>query len=579
MPVLANTSKCNPKSHAYTKSNLEISSALVDNENIDSIEILLKQEDERIIPEKGTGYGWKLKPKAFFNKALGRNKKLKDKRGEVALSRSYTDITKSMKGSMTDLKQIFDNKFRNPVADGSNMTRLLVRTMMVTPLSLHKIHEHDDSEPALSKPFEHILKKYPEIAITNNKTYQESDINVSSSSISSSFTSSLTDESEDECITSTTQPSEPETVSMVVKTVREEEKRHHFIEPSTIFDTDLNEALMPFIPFGAVEFQKDNKGNIVHPHLVETGDANPHIYTSFLDSDTDSVNWIKPGSTAGEPEIKEEPRHDFLHSITEKLHSLQDHVHLGISQHFQSNNDSIIKHPNNPGLLETAMATMLIEKLNICEASAGLIPVDVSETVLKAKDETKIYTPLIGLKDGSFRKTFSHNQVRDISSIRRTQSNPNMKGSLTEPQIKHILRVERYYNDNNEKIEESISSSTPNLSDQRPKNSEHIFQGLKKRLHQLSDHVQADASEFKDSLFERMHNFHGKVRFHNSQFSASTASAGAYRESVSTTRNNRKDGQNAVKMVKSDIIHGQHTAFDRSSESVKTVEEMLPTRS
>lgn len=216
-------------SHAYSSGDITI---LTDQP---SIQILLDQEDSRLPEEKGKGYGWKLKPKLFFQKHLKlRNRKT---RVDSLLAHSFSDLTsnikKKSKGSLYDFENpssLLTKKKSNLSSSGSNMTKVLVRSVMVAPFvmsGLDKIAEHD-THVHVSNDDSKMLPKINIVDSINEQESLENNLTVSSMSITSISTGSASSLSEDDdddddgddegnttsATTSGFAVSEPETVSL-----------------------------------------------------------------------------------------------------------------------------------------------------------------------------------------------------------------------------------------------------------------------------------------------------------------------------------------------------------------------------
>lgn len=209
-------------SHAYSSGDITI---LADQQ---SIQVLLDQEDSRLPEEKGKGYGWKIKPKLFFQKHLKLKKKT---RADTLVAHSFSDLTSNLiakrsKGSLGDLANLHLTPRKKPKSTGgSSMTNVLVRSVMVAPFvmsGLDKIVEHDTPLPIRSP---NNMKQIPCISIESiNEPQDLMDKNratsiMSITSISTGSVSSLsTGEDDDEgnttsATTSGFATSEPETVS------------------------------------------------------------------------------------------------------------------------------------------------------------------------------------------------------------------------------------------------------------------------------------------------------------------------------------------------------------------------------
>lgn len=150
-------------------------------------------------------------------------------------------------------------------------------------------------------------------------------------------------------------------------------------------ESKINEALAS-IRMGSIEMVEDEKSHTVIPTIHEIHNPKPEFIKTILESgETNSCDWIEPGSTTDEPEIKDSPKHsEFFHNLSEKIHSIGEHMHL-----LEPKEGTINHHGNHPGLLETAIATMLIEKLNIAEASAGMKPIEIPEGAFTPELEEK----------------------------------------------------------------------------------------------------------------------------------------------------------------------------------------------
>lgn len=224
--------------HAYSSSDI---TSLLDKQGI---QVLLNQEDNRLLTEVGKTYGWKVKSKNFLQKHLGMksNKKLKLLAARDSLSHSYGDLTERKESRALE-KHVLRNRqiFKKPHStDGASMTRVLVRSVMVAPFAtLDSIIEYNDTPPASRKPSKkggYELAKLPAISIealpeevtVESRSYYNRESNISTTSISTGSVSSFSsgnefdqddDDDDDDAITTSgnTGQSELETVSYMGK--------------------------------------------------------------------------------------------------------------------------------------------------------------------------------------------------------------------------------------------------------------------------------------------------------------------------------------------------------------------------
>lgn len=273
---------------------------------------------------------------------------------------------------------------------------------------------------------------------------------------------------------------------MVVKSVLENERR---ALRTSVSDTRLSDELFKSIPIGKFEVVKDSKGHVISdPFIVESSARLEDIQKLLETSNEETSNWIQPGSTTDEPEIEDEPRHYIINNLSEKIHHLQDHLHLPFHEH-----TGIIHHHNQPGLLETAMATMLIEKLNICEASAGILPVEVPESPLPEKK--KRFVDEVRKKLTSKFGDFTHNSP---SLLKRGSSEPCFR---------------KYYIDSDDEIE--FSNKSPHRDQTSPNNRKHlshkdsILKSFKETLHHLGEQIHT--TDVKHNIVEKIHKLQEKV--------------------------------------------------------------------
>lgn len=302
---------------------------------------------------------------------------------------------------------------------------------------------------------------------------------------------------------------------MVVKSVLEQEERNL---KSSFSDSKLNDNIMKAITLGTTEVLKDSKGHIIsEPHLVESVQPKFYVIEKMLQDDEERFDWIQPGSTTDEPEIEQEkPKHAILHNLSEKIHHFQEQIHL---PHFH---ESGIKHHEHPGLLETAMATMLLEKLNIAEASAGILPVEVPEasTVLNDVEEEKIEDDIAENISEKFHRISSHIHLphfinetkKEPSPAKSEQQSSNYKDSILK-ELKqkahsfgervHLLSISP------QEIKENIGEKIHHLQEkiqqlrQKPEEKHHhglLEQAVERVLTEKSDYLESQTdSEGKQS--------------------------------------------------------------------------------
>lgn len=237
---------------------------------------------------------------------------------------------------------------------------------------------------------------------------------------------------------------------------------------------------------GTVEIEKDSKGNIVGSHIVEVGEANIDLYNSLLKSDTDSTNWIKPGSTSNEPEIKDEPKQDFLHTLaeqfTDKLHSIQSHIPI----------HSNLKHNDSSSLLETAITTILLENLNICEASAGIVhhkneEITTNTPVLRRSSSYYILRP--SYDDDDIRRVQSYSNFMDENEIEKSIT-PFLSGTPTLNEIPLSYKEQMSVVQISEKTFHELKNKVQKLSEQIHHNAHTLRADFKHKLQELREKIQ-----------------------------------------------------------------------------------------
>lgn len=139
---------------------------------------------------------------------------------------------------------------------------------------------------------------------------------------------------------------------------------------------------------GSSRISKDSKGHVSNVKIVEML-SNPDELEMFLRrpaTDVDAENWIQPGSTTNdEPECYEHRSrgslfHDIKENLTEKMHHLQDHMHLPNHHHHPHphphHQADEITHHKHGGLLSTAMDNILLEQAKMLGATPYNVPVD-----------------------------------------------------------------------------------------------------------------------------------------------------------------------------------------------------------
>lgn len=286
---------------------------------------------------------------------------------------------------------------------------------------------------------------------------------------------------------------------MVVKSVLENERR---ALRRSVSDTRMSDELFKSIPMGKFEVHKDSKGHVVSDPFIVKSSARLEDIQKLLESpDEDVCDWIQPGSTiVPDSDTQDSPKHYLIHNLSEKIHYLQDHIHMPFHDH-----SGIIHHYNQPGLLETAMATMLIEKLNICEASAGILPVEISEATLKESSTHESFV-------NEVRKRLS-SKLNDITRSNNHHSGYLMKRGSSEPCFR------KYYIDSDDEIDEAthVNDKTQGKG---VTHKDSILKSFKEKLHHLGEHMHT--TEVKGNIVEKFHKLQEKV--HLPQFRAKSES-------------------------------------------------------
>ncbi|CAD7093400.1 unnamed protein product [Hermetia illucens] len=377
-----------------------------ENEDVKDMQQLFDQEDQRNEqPKRRFGYrvqNIRNSAKNLYHDKLRKlkMKKMKEDQSEnTSMSSSYSDLSRS-RTSLQDLKNIFPfNKNKSAInrstSEGTAMATLIVSSI-IRGTSLQSISEHNDGDSQQLDKNEHVksesLSALPtsKRASTRRKLKQTeaSEESISTSSISSSTTE---EEGSDAC----SRPEVPneivivdaDTVNMVMKTVlaQDDEEENEWIQPGTTRGPGSESQLDRLSDSNHKLHRIGTKISMRNdePMVVNLGALQP--------VDPDAAGWIEPGSTTDEPEVDEKDRrgsilHDLKENISEKIHSLQEHMHL---PSFTEG-----KHKDHThGLLETAMETMLIEKANILGVEAAAAssdePVEQPETT-DSKSETNV---------------------------------------------------------------------------------------------------------------------------------------------------------------------------------------------
>lgn len=348
---------------------------------------------------------------------------------DTSQTESIGDITRapstsSLRTSFTDLRGILKKsistkpKYERSSSDGVGMAALLVSSMMAAP-SLDCISEAHDTPKSSPKKSDH--KSESLFNLPTSKTYKSenysflkpqlkdataelktSDSNLSSNlSISSCTASSSSCNEEDDLSEDQEDVTKNEivlvdadTVSMVVKSVLAQEESqldsNNWIEPASSSSSSSDEPKKVLVKQSSIESNRRDSDtgpmlrtgvtrlskNKREPCQLIEMDPNVSEMGKFLNPpnpDADADNWIQPGSTTDEPECVETRRgsifKEFKENFSEKLHSIQEHMHL--TQHQP---DEI---RNKHGLISTAMDTILIEQATIMGAKPSLNTVNV----------------------------------------------------------------------------------------------------------------------------------------------------------------------------------------------------------
>lgn len=344
----------------------------------------------------------------------------------------------SLRASLTDLKGILkksvsgNSKYQRSSSDGVGMAALLVSSMMAAP-SLDCISESRDSPKSTHTKSSVEQKSESLVNLPTTKDHKSenssfvkpqlrdkpiemrtSDSNLSSNlsiSTCSASTSSCNDDDDDDLSEDEEDVTKNEivlvdadTVSLVVKSVLAQEESqlesNDWIEPatsssssssderkkvlvkqsssdSTRRDSDSGQMLRT----GVTRFSKDKRGNVSACELVEM-ESDMCSFLNGPNADQDADNWIQPGSTTtDEPEYIESRRgsifKELKENFSEKLHSIQEHMHLTHNQPDEIRN----KH----GLISTAMDTILMEQATMM----GARPSPNSVSVLRNESQKR----------------------------------------------------------------------------------------------------------------------------------------------------------------------------------------------
>lgn len=396
-------------------------------ENLENVKILVEQEENRRENFKER-LGIGIKKMGKKSKKMLRQKGNPFKRNAKAEGVSENDsLTRassisSLRASLTDLKGILkksvsgNSKYQRSSSDGVGMAALLVSSMMAAP-SLDCISEsHDSPKPTHTKS---TVEKKSESLVNLPTTKAQkldsfvkpqlrdkpiemrtSDSNLSSNlsmSTCSASTSSCNDddddlsEDEEDITKNEIVLVDADTVSLVVKSVLAQEESqldsNDWIEPATSSSSsssdDRKKVLVKqsssestrrdsdsgqMLRTGVTRFSKDKRGNVSACELVEM-ESDMCSFLNGPNADQDADNWIQPGSTTtDEPEYVESRRgslfKELKENFSEKLHSIQEHMHLTHNQPDEIRN----KH----GLISTAMDTMLLEQATMMGARPSL---------------------------------------------------------------------------------------------------------------------------------------------------------------------------------------------------------------
>ncbi len=388
-------------------------------ENLENLKILVAQEDNRRENFKERlGVGIRKMGKTSKNilrqkgNPFKRNSKTEPASHDGSLSNiSRATSTNSLRASLTDIKGILKKTIgsKKSSTDGTGMAALLVSSMIAAS-SLDCITEIHD--PPKSTRLRHITESSENISFEKPHRHDEpstemrtSDSNLSSNlsmSSSSASTSSCNDdddlsEDDEDATKNEIVMVDADTVSLVVKSVLAQEESqlasNNWIEPATSTSSssiDERKKILvkqssidssrrdsdsgPLLRTGVTRFSKDKSGNISNCELVEMdSNVNDMTFLNSPNSDEDADNWIQPGSTTDEPECIETRRgsifQELKDNISEKLHSIQEHMHLTNNQPDEIRN----KH----GLISTAMDTILLEQAKIMGARPSVNAVNI----------------------------------------------------------------------------------------------------------------------------------------------------------------------------------------------------------
>lgn len=418
---------------------------------------------------------------------------------------SITDITRapsttSLRASLTDIKGILKKsvskpKYQRSSSDGVGMAALLVSSMIAAPSldCISEVRDSPKSSPAKSvehkseslfnlpttkaQKSEHCscpkpqLKDRPTEAIEMRTSDSNLSSNLSISSRSASSSSCNDEESDDEDVTKNESVLvDADTVSLVVKSVLAQEESqlesNNWIEPATsssssfsdepkkilskqssIDSTRRDSDSGPLLRSGVTRLSKNKGGKASTCELVEV--VNMSEMSPFLDApnaDQDADNWIQPGSTTDEPELVETRRgsifKELKENFSEKLHSIQEHMHLNHQP------DEI---RNKHGLISTAMDTILIEQAKIMGARPSLNTVSLlrseSEKRRSSLDSIKRRITSLYKRSNDSEKSELKNESGLVGTAMRTMLME--AANVTEEMVGHPLRNHPYSDSNN----------------------------------------------------------------------------------------------------------------------------------
>lgn len=421
------------------------------------------------------------------------------------VSRGSFSETPSIRSSFTDLRRIANqlkrtSKFPRSSSDGSSMANLLVKSLMITTgQELDCIKENHDSPG--SSPSNSILKadckkseSLREITVHEKPlkmgsslgdtrflapTFGISESNLSiNQSVSTSDSCESDDEDDDGDISEDfsirdTLMVDPETVSMVVKSVLARESNIDgncdWIEPGSTIkypEVRLSRTNSKIVRTGSARILK-LEGTQLHENENQ---MNQEDLDKMLYSVSDDVIWIKPGSTVDEPEVLERPRrgsllHELKDNFSGTLHNISEHMHM---PHMSSK-------PHEPGLLRSAMETMLIEKAGILGAQSDSTQ-ENEKTISKMDSFKKRFS--VNFEKGFFSRRSSKDSIKSVDSVRSESAIKNMSGMIGTA-MKTILMdkaniMEDIITEHQKVYESSVPSSSDNLIQTSSSNSNSV---------------------------------------------------------------------------------------------------------